>query len=360
MQKMVKLTRSFILSCFLAFLGITGSISFAKVAEAAPASVKASAKASANTIESRYTFPSLPTVYKDNQFREIQEAFEERVKLFLKGRNFHDYEYKKDNTILEEEFKNIKEWRNHTWYAENGDILISRPDFMVAQDLLQKGYFRRPHLIAFDYNHTDGSYNSSTIVLNQHHFLALEAPGEKTLDNFFKLLQNYNVTHLVRLTQANEKGISKSHPYWTGKVKTDPKTGQQYFKLPLAHSTSSRLVSYFPIDTWLDHEGIEPKTLLSLIEKTRKNYNPKNDLIACHCSGGVGRTGTFIAGFLLLQEIDRQLEEGISIEHLDLSIEKIVMQLSLQRAQMVAKLAQYITLHRLVDLYLDIKKKEIH
>lgn len=308
--------------------------------------------------ESRYSFPSLPYLYKENKFKEIQAAFEERANLFLKGRHFHPYEANKSNKTLEEEFKNIQEWRNHTWYSDSGEVLISRPDFMVAQDLLQKGYFKRPHLIAFDYNHTDGSYNSSTVVLNHHRFLALEAPGEKTLDNFFKLLQNYQVSRLVRLTPASEQGISKSHPYWIGKIKTDHKTKEQFFKLPLAYSTDSLLIRYFPIDTWLDHKGIEPQALLNLIEKTRKDYDPTKDLIACHCSGGVGRTGTFIAGFLALEEIDRQLAQGTPIENIDLSIEKIVMQLSLQRSHMVAKSAQYIALHRLVDLYLDIKGRE--
>lgn len=305
------------------------------------------------------TFPSLPHLYKENQFKDIRTSFEERVNLFLKGKNFHPFQANKSEKDIKEEFKNLQEWRNHTWYSENtGEALISRPDFMVAQDLLQSGAYRRPHLIAFDYNHSDSAYNSSTIVLNGHQFLALEAPSESTLKNFFKLLQNFHVNKIVRLTPATEKGIAKSFPYWAGKVKTDPKTREQFFQLPLIGTKRSFPIRYYAIENWADHHGIEPKTLLTMIENFSKDYNPIDDLVAVHCSGGVGRTGTFIAGFLLLKEIDRQIAAGTAIDKLDISIEKIVMQLALQRYQMVATPAQYVTLHRLVDLYLAKLQKE--
>jgi protein-tyrosine phosphatase len=298
------------------------------------------------------TFPSLPQLYKENKFKEIEVAFEERVNLFLKGHQFQAWTVNRPYKEVAEEFESIREWRNHAWYSDaKGEILVSRPDFMVAQDLLERGYYRRPHLLAFDYNHTDGSYNSSTVVLNGQRFLALEAPTPKTLDNFFKLIQNYQANQLVRLTPANEQGAAKSHPYWAGKIKVDPKTNEQFLKLPINGSRRTLPIRYYALNSWLDHKGIDPKTLLNLLEKVRKDYDPNTGLIACHCSGGVGRTGTFIAGFLLLQEIDHQVAAGKSLDALDISIEKVVMQLSLQRTHMIAEPSQYYTLYQLVDLY---------
>jgi protein tyrosine phosphatase len=303
------------------------------------------------------TFPSLPSVYRENRIKQIQEAFEERSKRYLQGRQLHAYKAKKPDAEILAEFRQIKEWRNHSWFSESTHgALVSRPDFIVAQDLLEKGYYKRPHLLAFQYNQTDGSYNSSTIVLNGQRFLALEAPAtEKLTQLFFNLLQNHQVTQLVRLTPAEEGGTIKSRNYWKNRTHKDPKTGAEYLDVPFAGSRKTNAIRYYAIDHWRDHQGFDAKQLLAFIQKVRKDYDPNSGLLACHCSGGVGRTGTFLAGFLLLQEIDRQLAAGLAKEALDISIEKVVLQLSLQRFYMVAKEDQYLTLYRLVDLYLQTK-----
>lgn len=305
------------------------------------------------------TFPSLPSLYKENKFKQIEAAFEERSNLFLKGRHFHNYAPNKSNKVLLEEFKEIKTWRNHTWYSdETKGSLVSRPEFLVSQDLLDKGLYRRSHILAFDYNHSGCSYNSSNIILYGYRFLALEAPTNKNLDRFFKLLQNYHVTQLVRLTAEKEGKLEKSYPYWVGKLQTYPKEKTEYLNLPLEGTRHTMPVRYYALDNWLDHQGISPEVLLALIDKVRNETDYKNGLIACHCSGGVGRTGTFIAGYVLLEEIDRQLSAKYTFDTLDISIEKIVMQLSLQRLHMVATAEQYITLHRLADLYIENLKKK--
>ncbi len=301
------------------------------------------------------TFPSLPLAYRENRYKEIQTAFDERSKLYLQGRQFHSWKANKSDQEIAQEYADLESWRHHAWYSNSGEkMLISRPDFMVAQDLLEKGYYKRPHLLAFQYNQTDGSYNSSTIILNGQRFLAMEAPSTaKLTQNFFNLLQNHQVSQLVRLTPASENGVQKSIAYWQNRVKKDPKTGKQILQVPFAGSRQNYEISYYSIDNWLDHRGIDPKILLKTIQEVRKNYDPNVGLLACHCSGGVGRTGTFLAGFILLQDIDKQIALGATPETLDISIEKVVLQLSLQRIHMVARAEQYQTLYRLVDLYVQ-------
>lgn len=301
----------------------------------------------------RGTFPSLPTSVRENRFQEIQKAFDERSKLYLQGRQFHSWKPNRPIEEIQEEYTKIGEWRHQTWYSEETkDCLISRTDFMVAQDLLEKGYYKRPHLLAFQYNQTDGTYNSSSIVLNGYRFLAMEAPqNEKLTSNFFNLLQNHQVTQLVRLTSSSEKGILKSMPYWNQRLKKDPKTGEITLLAPFAGRFKSYPIRYYAIDSWPDNSGVDPKLLIKLVQEVRKNFDLQHGLLACHCSGGVGRTGTFLAAFLLMEEIDKQIAQGINPQNIDISIEKIVMQLSLQRSYMVSRPAQYITLYRLVDLY---------
>lgn len=313
-----------------------------------------SVTAHATLTEAVRTFPSLPLQLREAKFLEIQEAFEERSNLFLKGKHFHPWTLKKSKEEIIEEFKHIREWRNQTWYSDHhGETLISRPDFMVSQELLNNNLYRRPHLIAFQYNQSDNSYNSSTIVLNGYRFLAMEAPTAKSKNAFFKLLQNHRVSQLIRLTAAAEDGVEKSYPYWNNQVKIDAKNQKTFIQLPLAGSRKTFSLPYYEIDSWADHCGIEPKPFIKLINAVRKDVSLNHGLIACHCTGGVGRTGTFIAGLLLIQEIDRQIASGIKKEAVDVSVEKVVMQLSLQRLYMVAKAEQYLSLYRLVDAYIQ-------
>jgi len=273
------------------------------------------------------SFPILPNQYRETKFSTIQENFEQRSVLFLKGRQFHNWQANKSQKAIFEEFDHLNEWRLHTWYVDPAaKTWVSREDFMIAQDLLEKGYYQRPQFIAFQYNQTDSSYNSSSIVLNGGHFLALEAPMAKTINNFIKLLINHQVTQLVDLTSGQTKGVNQS--------------------------TMNTIASYsYSINNWTDEKAINPKNLLKLIDKVRKEYEPTG-LLACYCPDGAGRTGTFLAGLILLNEIDKQIASNPKkTKNLEISIEKIVMQLSLQRPYMVSNKEQYLTLYRLVDLY---------
>lgn len=313
-----------------------------------------------NVIKPIQSFPSLPNHEREAKFQAVEKGFEERSNLFLKGKHFQNWTANRKQKEIFEEFKHIEEWRNQSWYSENtGEFLVSRIDFMVAQDLLEKGYYRTPNLIAFQYNQTDGSYNSSTIVLNGQRFLALEAPSEKNINQFYKLLQNFQVSQLVRLAPSTAtNGEKQSYPYWQGRIKNDPKSGEQWVHIPMAGISKTFPIRYYYTDSWQGEQSIDIPTLMKLIKTVRKAKDSDDGLMACHCANGVGRTGTFIAGYLLLQEIDRQIAAGSDIDHLDISIEKIVMQLSMQRVYMVSKPEQYFSLYRLVDQYIQSLKNK--
>lgn len=304
------------------------------------------------------TFPSLPFMQREAKFEEARKAFEDRSNLLLKGKHFENWKMNKAKNEIENEFKRIEEWRTHSWYDNSGNLLVSRPDFMISQELLDKGYFRRPHIIAFDYNQTNGNYNSSNIIINNQKFLALEAPTQETVNQFFKLLQNFQVSQLVNLVGTDEQGQTQSFSYWENRLGPSKVLNtSSAIHIPLLGTLDATFpIHYYPLNHWEDNMGIEAKTLLTLIKQVRKNYDPDQGLLACHCRSGVGRTGTFIAGFVLIQEIDRQIASGVKPENIEISIEKVVMQLSLQRFNMVARSAQYVTLYRLVDHYMQTLK----
>lgn len=317
--------------------------------------LEAKPKPSMPNNESVNLLSALPSAYRESKFKEVEQAFESRWNLFVKGKQFKKYSPNKSAAEIEEEFKHLSTVRLQTCFVDpKAPCLVSKAEYMIAQDLLEKDFFRAPNTIAFEYNRTDPTYNSSIIVVSGFRFIALEGPTSAFVKRFFTLLQNHQVTHLVRLTPAKEKGIVKVHPYWVGNTKQDATTGDVFLKVPQFKNRTPYNLRYYALNTWNDHQGVSEKTLLNLILKVRKHYEPSNNLnlLATHCVGGIGRTGTFLAGYVLLDEIDKQIALGISPSNIDISIEKTVLQLSLQRSSMVAKNAQYVTLYRLVDLYL--------
>lgn len=78
--------------------------------------------------------------------------------------------------------------------------------------------------------------------------------------------------------------------------------------------------------------------------------------MAVSCRAGAGRTGTFIASYLIIDKIDEQLNKGVSPDNIDLDIDKIVWEISVQRPFAITHKDQYKTLYRLADRYIENKK----
>jgi|GEM_PF-1731300 len=302
------------------------------------------------------TFPRLPESYCEQRFQQCESVFKKLSKKFLDKKDYKMWSFDRPKEEILEEFNQLDCWREEVWYKNrDADTLESQKDFIVSQELLINHHYRKPHLIAFQYNNADASYNCSLCSINGLKFLALEAPSKTSVKNFFNLLHNFQVTHLVRLTPATENGDEKCYPYWEGKAISSASTQDDILNIPLESEEENPKpykLHYVWTDAWKDHQSGSAQELLDLILRTRSGYGPSS-IIAVHCHSGVARTGTFIAGFLLLDEIDRQIAKGIKPQDLKISIEKVVKQLSLQRFYMVGKPMQYLTVYRLVDLYVQ-------
>lgn len=224
-------------------------------------------------------------------------------------------------------------------YERQFHRLISSPNFLQASEIFQSNRYRCSKCISFSYNLATPLYNASIVRVNECSFLAFDSPQKHYLDAFYHLLAFYPVTHLVRLTPAVENKKERCFPYWEASCE--------------ALESLRGPIFYFAIDDWKDRSGIESRDLLLLIKSVMNTPCLESPMIAVHCYGGVGRTGTFIAAYGLIEEIDKQLATGAQPNEIKLSIEKTVWQLSLQRPHMVSTSLQYLALHQLVKIYLE-------
>jgi len=269
-----------------------------------------------------------------DSYASIKTQVENRWQAFQVDREFKSFKIGKSDVELKEEFENIHKTRCSIWKT---------PGYEFAQNLIEADLIRAPGCIAFDFNNTVPYYNASTIYLGNHWYIACEGPRSKDIPKFFTLLTSQHVTHLVRLTSSYEGWAKKCHPYWDGFIQES--NGNAYLNIPTEMGVYS--VQAFHMDHWRDHHGIDPKELLTLALQIRDDLKKNDGLLVVHCSAGVGRTGTFLATLAILDAIDQGLP---------FSIEEIVYRLSLQRVHSVAKFAQYITLHRVAESYLQQKK----
>lgn len=110
-------------------------------------------------------FSILPKEICDNKFLQSEKEFQKRwEKLF--NYEFSKWERNKPRKEIIDEFTRIINFRSNTWYLEpKSDILESSKDYLISQELLINHRYREPNCIAFEYNNTDSSYNSSNITI---------------------------------------------------------------------------------------------------------------------------------------------------------------------------------------------------
>jgi len=267
-------------------------------------------------------------------FALVQNRVKERWQVFQADRIFIPFEFEKTDAVLEKEFENIRNVRSSVWTTSG---------YELAQHLIINDLVRAPGCVAFAYNNTVPYYNASTMSINDEYYIACEGPRSKDVSKFFDVLTTYQVTHLVRLTDAYEGETKKCHPYWEEHLSASA-DGQQLLNISTDNDVYS--ICAFDMSHWRDNQGVDPTQLLALVLQIKRGIRDTDSLLLIHCSAGVGRTGTFLAALAIVDAID----QGNPF-----SIEEIVYRLSLQRVHSVSKASQYITLHRLAERYLKEK-----
>ncbi|XP_060034530.1 receptor-type tyrosine-protein phosphatase V-like isoform X4 [Erinaceus europaeus] len=225
---------------------------------------------------------------------------------------------------------------------------------------------RYPHVLPYDHSRVrlaqlEGEPHSDYINANfipgythPQEFIATQGPLKKTLEDFWRLVWEQQVQLIVMLTVGMENGRVLCEHYWPAdpspaiyghitihllaEESQDEWTNRE-FHLQHAAQQQQRRVRQLQFTTWPDHSVPEtPSSLLAFMELVRRQAREVQGAapILVHCSAGVGRTGTFVALWRLLQ----QLEEEQAVD-----VFNAVYALRLHRPLMIQTPSQYIFLH---------------
>ena len=181
-------------------------------------------------------------------------------------------------------------------------------------------------------------------------FIASQAPKSNTEGDFWQMIFEQRLTTIVMLTRVLELGKEKSTSYWPQEPGTSMKYGRVnvvlkkeetltgYTKRELVYTgpdnKNNKLIQ-FHYTVWPDHDVPQLyNNLLSFTEMVKKHRKRKRERVPLlvHCSAGVGRSGTFICLYNLLEAV--KAGEPISMY-------RIVNEMREYRPQMVQTFNQY-------------------
>ncbi|CAF3445160.1 unnamed protein product [Rotaria socialis] len=151
-------------------------------------------------------------------------------------------------------------------------------------------------------------------------YIATQGPLDETIEDFWRMIWEHNVTIIVMLTKLKEMGREKCAQYWPidrsvryGYFIIDP-LGEyhmsQYllseFKLTDSRDGQCRTIRHFLYTEWPE-QGV-PKAgegfidVIGQVHKTKEGFGQDGPIVV-HCSAGVGRTGVFLTLSIVLERV---------------------------------------------------------
>jgi len=228
----------------------------------------------------------------------------------------------------------------------------------------------------FKYNQitiNDGKYiNASPISIGQQQnlFIATQGPKENTIEDFWTMVWEFNCKVIVMLCNLIQDQYSQCENYWEAKMDKFEVNAKEVEKKDMyllreiklknlsKKEEKERTVNQIHFTGWPDKTAILDNKLLifceinKLIDDLNKTEpNQPNQPIIVHCSAGQGRTGTFIAMYLIEKEIEKQIKDNCQI--IRFNIFNLVRKLKEMRAGMVHSCGQYFSIYYFAYFLLD-------
>eukprot|EP00049_Salpingoeca_infusionum_P018830 m.358959 g.358959 ORF g.358959 m.358959 type:complete len:2697 (+) comp18357_c0_seq1:279-8369(+) len=155
-------------------------------------------------------------------------------------------------------------------------------------------------------------------------YIATQGPVPHTINDFWRLVWESNTKAVVMVTGIRERGVVKCARYWPTVLynETEQIGDKQYgdinvavmsgfkangyltSKLRVIRDGEERTVMHYWFNSWPDH-GVPHKTdpVVHMLDSVREWSNDEESPWIVHCSAGVGRTGTFLACDMGMQQL---------------------------------------------------------
>ena len=210
--------------------------------------------------------------------------------------------------------------------------------------------------------------NASSMYVydKEKYFISTQGPKQETIEDFWTMIDEYNVKVIAMICKEMEDGVEKCTNYWNEenemtlyKLTIEKETIEDQYvirkiKLYNKSTEKEKIVRQIHYNGWPDH-GVPDVSdgkvfdsfneMIELVDKYRDN-NP----VVVHCSAGVGRTGTFITMYVLNKEIKKQIDENV--KEIQFSIFNLVRKLKEMRLYSVQTQPQYNFIHEYVRYFL--------
>ncbi|KAK7485093.1 hypothetical protein BaRGS_00023633, partial [Batillaria attramentaria] len=187
-------------------------------------------------------------------------------------------------------------------------------------------------------------------------YIAAQGPKTRTVGDFWRMVWQEEITHIIMLTKLTEGEKNKCVEYWPRKGKRckyssidvtglDAEQRADYvirtFDVKRTGGTSSRHVTQYHYVTWPDHSAPTATALVDFwrtVTTSHRNQQSPSPLLV-HCSAGVGRSGTFIALDIAMDGAQKESE---------IDIFAIVQRMREDRVNMVQTKSQYRFVHEAI------------
>ena len=208
--------------------------------------------------------------------------------------------------------------------------------------------------------------SSMNVYDEEKYFISTQGPKETTIEDFWTMIDEYNVNVIAMICKEVEDGVEKCTNYWNEEIEMTlykiviekEIVKDQYvireIKLINNSTKKEKNVKQIHFNGWPDH-GVPDVSdgkvfdsfneMIELVDKYRENKP-----VVVHCSAGVGRTGTFITMYVLNKEIRKQIDENV--KEIKFSIFNLVRKLKEMRLYSVQTQQQYIFIHQYVRYFL--------
>lgn len=200
-----------------------------------------------------------------------------------------------------------------------------------------------------------------------YYFIAAQGPLENTIEDFLEMCINYDVQFIVMLCNLKEKDKEKCAKYWDRKFTNyevpkrketkvlDEEILLRKLIIKKDKENLGKNIDQIQFTCWDDHKGLSNQffeRIIRIIEYIDMYKNKKpNSPIVIHCSGGVGRTGTFICLYMIYEELIEQLKNKYIID-IKFSIMNLVRKIKEMRMYSVENQDQYDSLYKFADYLL--------